>query len=348
MTLSVRNVIAGLCVLSLLLAAFQRWLGFDGFISDAQHYWRYSLAPGELHPFHLPGYPLLIAAVRIATFGVIPAPWLMPAVSIASLAAGAWFVSRAVDGGARIGALAAALFGLWPFVGLSYVVYPIADATATCLIAATVWLLVRNRYALAGVVCGAALITHKALLPLGVLLAAGLVLQQRNRRSALFAALAALPLIAVWIVGMGQFGSASWLVAANLKMEVASQHGWPLLDGLIGSLEDGWRGWIKASMITLSAGLSIVLAVRAFRDEGVRRAAGIAICATILVYCVALNRHEIWASVRFSRLLAIPVGWYLLKHARALDRRWTLIAAGVVLAATQFVYGWHIVNVLSE
>ena len=89
-------------------------------------------------------------------------------------------------------------------------------------------------------------------------------------------------------------------------------------------------------------------------------AAGLA--ASVLLLAVALNRQEIWALVRFGRVLAAPVGWLAitttfrlrasapLRSPGSPDRRTRRLLDGLALTlliASQLAYAWYMARVYS-
>ena len=65
---------------------------------------------------------------------------------------------------------------------------------------------------------------------------------------------------------------------------------------------------------------------------------------------VLLNEREIWAAVRFSRLLAVPLAWYLGGLALKQLRTVRLIKFGVagtalILLASQFAFSYYMARI---
>jgi hypothetical protein len=107
-------------------------LGFDFLRSDVLNYWEYSLTlTTPYSTWWVPGYPAMIALVRAATFDVLP-----PIAVMMSITGTFYLIGVAVFGrlSNEVGITSprelSLLFAAYPFVGLTYRVYPIADGVA--------------------------------------------------------------------------------------------------------------------------------------------------------------------------------------------------------------------------
>lgn len=339
-------------------------LGFDTLRSDAASYWQDALAWAMPYDaFHVPGYAWLIAAAR-AAFPVLPPLAMMQAVTLLALLAGAWLVYRILkdagveDEPAAWGALA---YGLWPFVGVTYVALPVADAPALALSLAGTWALCRRRPYAAALLLGLALVTHKATWPLVALLWTALLLSRdrpRPGRTIGATALLLLPLAVLWAAGSMHHGTPAWLVSSNWAAEIQSTGALPVLDWIGDTLDRGGFGLVKGAVVVGVAALAAVLTWTSARAERPYAGYGAAIALAILLLCLALNRHEIWAAVRFSRMLVLPLGWSLLVSGapqRVRDyrdgHRWVSGAARPLLAAallaSQLAYAWYMARVFA-
>jgi len=311
--------------LGLLFVALFSWLVAVGFLqaidftvvrSDVKSYWIDSLALGDkIHPFHQPGWPFLIS------IGHWLFPMLSPALLMQLLALFAWLSSIVlvytllnglVGGTAWYGAL---LFGLYPLTGLSGTVYPLSDALAGLTIVFCLWAYVEKKRAplIIGIAFG--LMVHKALWPMLGLLA--LVSIRDKRLSVPEVLLSGTPLLVYWLIGGRYFSDYLWIVRSNVEVEVASRSAVPFFDGFYSTI----REWSPKSILKFSILLSVfalatwlLLMPQFLRKHPVF----LSTIVPILLMGIMLNGHEIWAMVRFSKLLIIPL-WVVLDQ-----RRWQI------------------------
>lgn len=155
-------LMAGYVTLALYLAVFLR---HDFLRSDVLGYWQDSLAwRTPFHPFQVPAYPLMIASLRGLTFDVLPSIALMMSINIVAFVTSLLLIYRIVQRcGANEGsaALGTFLFGLFPFVGLTYAVVPLADVPAMSFFLGGLYLLQRSHSIPAALPFGLSLVTHK-------------------------------------------------------------------------------------------------------------------------------------------------------------------------------------------
>jgi hypothetical protein len=322
---------------------------------DALDYWIDSLHWREpFHPFHVPGYPLVLAALHLLTFGKVAPAVLMGAVNLAALLLGVELVRRILrESGASTAAASAGaiLYALWPFVGIVYAACLQAEVPAMALFLAGLYALQRSRRGHAALFLGLALVTHKALWPFTLLAVlaefSGEPRKSMGHATGFFALLLG-PLALLWGAGVALGRPLGWLVATNLRREVASRGGLPILDGLSGTLLRGdLRGLSKGSVVAGVAVLAGWLLVRAMRRPYGSWRTGAALAASVLFLAVALNQWEIWATVRFSRLLVLPLVWTAAAAGDRLDRVPAALWAGGwgLLFASQLAWAWYMARV---
>lgn len=113
--------------------------------------------------------------------------------------------------------------------------------------------------------------------------------------------------------------------------------------------------WWMIPMVTLLLGLgslALVVIVRAWNSptEDERRLYSLAIGVGVLALVVLLNEREVWATVRFGRLLAVPLVWYfgtlaLESGARAHSIRIGISGIFLGLLASQFAFSYYMARV---
>lgn len=340
----------------LIVWAYLRYgLSFNFFRADVLNYWRDSLEwMTPFDPWHVPGYAFLIALVRALTFNLLPPLVIMWGISLVCYIVGmgavfaclAQYVNREA---ARLGAM---LFALWFFVGTVYAVYPVADGMALALIAVGLLSLLQKRFLSASLILGVALITHKsAWLFVGAIMLVALALHRREFRLTNFVILL-LPLTVLWVAGAYFHSSPMWLLETSIGDDAETRSALPVLDGLIGTfIYGGMKGLLKGGVIAFVALIACALIVPCWRikSKPIRWYSLAILCATLLL-CVTLNQNTIWAALRFSKLLALPLVWSLAERLPVMSttRPRAMALIGVlllILLATQFAYAWYIARV---
>ena len=76
---------------------------------------------------------------------------------------------------------------------------------------------------------------------------------------------------------------------------------------------------------------------------------GLAIVGGLLFLFCGLNQNIIWAAIRYSKIAALPLGFYLGTQPRVVaalaQHPWVIAPLVVVLVASQFAYCWYIAEV---
>jgi hypothetical protein len=333
------------------------FLHYNFLRSDVLDYWKDSLAwQTPYHPFHVPVYALTIALLRGVTFGAFPPVAIMMGINLAALLASAFFVYRIIQaGGAKpeFAALGTLLFGLWPFVGLTYAVNPQADLPAMALFLAGLYFLQRSRRLSAAIFLGLAVVTHKAMWPfIGLLVTADFLVRKSyfSKQNVIFMAIMLFPVGALWLAGSLHHHSYGWLLSSNLKEELASTTNLPVLDGLLGAFlfEDGLKGVVKGSLLLSFALLAIVSNYLSVKFKYPDYFYGIAVSVASLLLFIVLNHYEIWAAARFSRLLVIPLVLSVanIEQIKGMRQSLSLIVTVLLLLfLSQFAYAWYMAKV---
>lgn len=159
-----------------------------------------------------------------------------------------------------------------------------------------------------------------------------------------------LPIATLWIVGSAYHHSPTWLVSRNLQVEVASKGHAIILDGLLGTfISGGLKGILKGIALTASALVSCYALLMSSKTSNECFHYGSAVALACCFLFVILNHGEIWAAVRFSRLLAILLA--AIAHTGSPGKRisaWGWREVGVVLFLlflTQFAFAWYMARV---
>ena len=315
---------------------------------DVLAYWRESLAWET--PFSVlwaPGYPLLIALVRSVTPKTIPPLAVMSMISAASYTVAVMTVYKiaiALRAGRPL--FIALLFGVYPFVGLTYSVYPLADSTALALVLLCVLCMERRSWGAFVVFAGTSLVVHKATWFFVPPLIVATFLRHREAR--LLCPLAAVPLI-LWIVaGASYHHDLFWFMRWGMDNLVRSRTSLPIFDGLITPLLSDSPNKVGKGIVVLATFLlSVTLLYRCYR---LQFWSGFCISLSVILMCTVVNSFEIWAAVRFSKLLVIPLA-YSLRHAEAhypvTMKPWVHASVLIGCLVSNLAYGVYFTRFLS-
>jgi len=347
-------LMVGYAMVALFLGVF---LQYDFLRSDVLGYWKDSLAwQTPFHPFHVPAYPLMIALLRGITFGALHPIGLMMSINLGAFLASAFFIYRIIQAGGASDELATIgtfIFGLYPFVGLTYTVSPLADMPAMFFLLAGIYLLQRSHRMPAALLLGLSLVTHKAMwIFVGLLIISDFLHRKEHisKQNLLFVGIMLLPIGSLWILGSFYHHSITWLFSSNLEVEVASKGSTPLLDGLLGTfMEGGIKGLVKGALLLSFAVISALTLYMSIKLKYEYFHYGIMISFAILILFLILNQHEIWAAMRFGRLSVIPLVFIANTNLTFKKLSWwrspAIIAFLLFLFLSQLAYAWYMARV---
>jgi hypothetical protein len=306
-------------------------LRFNMLTSDVLGYWHDSLnwrAP--FSTWWVPGYPLLIAAVRGITFNLVPPLGIMVGISaVAYLAAVSAVYRLALHNQFPYPFFLALVFALFPLEGLAGAVYPRADITAIALLLLAVLNLEKRRWTRFVIFCGAAMIVQKVMwFFVPPLLCVAFV---RSKESRLLLPCAFLPLAVWWVCGAIYHHDILWCMRWSCSHLLVSKSALPIMDGLItpllsNSLAKTWKG-IAIAAVTL---LIIISAYYNFRH---RHWVGVCIALSLFGMVALVNSYEIWVVVRYSPVLVIPLSFVEIRFVKPSSQRYIRLVAWVMLVA---------------
>jgi hypothetical protein len=310
--------------------------------SDVLNYWRESMEWATPYStWWVPGYPLTIALVRGLTFNSLP-----PAAVMVSIAAAFYLIGvKAVydlAGELRIAhpERIAALFAVYPFVGLTYSVYPMADVMALAVLFLTMLAYERQQWVRLTVYAGCAVMIHKAMwffVPPMMLF-----IFLRHRQARLIVPFSAVPLLTWMVAGAIHHHDLFWFMRWSMNELVKSRSVLPVADGLIGPFLTGNPVKIMKGLVVAVVFLTAVATTYGSLRRGFWTGAALAL-PIVLMACI-INQYEIWAVVRFSRVLIIPVSMLLLDagRARAVDRLGFYAALLAACFISNLAYGYYV------
>lgn len=323
---------------------------FEFLQSDVLGYWKKSNDWQILiHPFHLPFYPIIIAFLRVITFGFLPPLALLMLINFTAYVVGVLLVYKILEisGVSEINALiGAGLFGLWPFTGLVNAVYPLADVPAITLFLAGLYFLMRSRFMWSALFLGLSMITHKIMwVFVAVLLAAHMYHHRRNISWKTLAAfsLFLIPLVVIWIIGSSQQSSFTWILSNDINALINATRSFPVFDGVIATLIGGGaKAVVKGGSLLFATILSISLLYATSRYRPHEAPYAVAISLAVLLLAIAINQTVAWAIMRFAKLLVLPLIWNVRKagYSPSLKAGWVWVAF-LALIFSQFAFAWY-------
>ena len=305
----------------LLIVVCGHWARFDVVSSDSIGYLKWSREWWDFDRrelTHLPMYPMFLWLFRTISLGWLDNGTLLRAASatcaIGSLLVFTHILRRYYPAARNLGIL---LFGLYPFVALGPAYDPRADALAIFCIVGLVFGSLSRKWWFFALCLAVGLITHKAIWPFLVLLAVEACF--RKKCPPYILALAALPLVIYWAWGLSHGQSLLWLLQSNYKFEFAAHSSLPIMDGLIGTLlhQSLWSRFIKGLVVLGLFGVIVgLLTWNIRRGRSSDSLLYFALLFPVLVLLLILNQYEIWASVRFSGVISLPLACAIVGNPR--------------------------------
>jgi hypothetical protein len=311
---------------------------------------KYLDRPYDWHPYHkygrMPLYPAVIWLARALSLDVLPDGVLCQAIGVAAWVASLFFVAGIVrllwPESLRLGVLA---WGLFPFTGMVYVVWPVADVLALLFTAAAIYAGLRGRWWGFVVATNLALMAHKSVWPLLLLVALVFWWKKGMRWWHILASGTLLTAYYVW----GRLTIAAdepmWLISDHLIGHFSPHSGWsimgvPIFDGIRTSLgEGGLKAWVKGVIYPSVFIIATVLGVDAVRR---RDWLSVACVVPTIAYTITLNRIEIWAVIRFGHPLVFAACSALAARPawlRSLNRPAAYSAIAAALVVSQLLWG---------
>jgi hypothetical protein len=363
-TISKKNTFSWQLPLSVLTLAYillaillAKVFNFSFMTGDVNGYWQDSLnILNPFHSFHVPGYPIMIAIVNRITLGRLSPLIIMGLINYGSYIGSIYLIFRILQAAGsddNLAILGAYIYGLWPFVGLTYTVFPLADQPAIFLFFLGFYFRIvsRNPF-VSSLFWGLAIITHKVMWPfVGLALLFEIIHQKKITKNDLISiAIIALPLFIVWLSGSVYHHSPLWIIANNYNVEFASKSSLPLLDGLIGTFfKRDLVAYLKGVIILIFCLLTLTVLLLTLRFKYTYYYFGAAIATVIFLLFIVLNQHEIWAAVRFSRLLAIPllllISYKFITKLSFLQNRVYVYFSLFLLFISQIAYSWYMAKI---
>jgi hypothetical protein len=202
------------------------------------------------------------------------------------------------------------LFASFPLVGLTYTVHPIADSMAIGLLVLTMLYFVKQKWSMCAVFLSMTMLTHKAtwffLLPLFVI---AFVRHKEARVPFIFAVL---PLGILIVAGAFYHRDLLWFIRWSAENLLMSQSSLPVLDGVISSLRSADTVKKLKGLVVLTIFIAaFLLLLRAWHSKFWL---GLVISSGLVTMALVVNQLEVFALVRFGKVIVIPAAYFLLSH----------------------------------
>jgi hypothetical protein len=287
-------------------------LKHDFLIGDAGAYWRYSFnLSAPFSTWWVPGYPFAIALLRTLSFNQLSPVAVLMALSATFYAiqvVGVYSLLRElnVTSSTKVGFF----YAIFPIVGLTYTVHPIADSMATGLLVLTMLYFVKEKWSVCAVYLSMTMLTHKAtwffLLPLIV------IAFWRHKEARVPFIFAVLPLGILIVAGAFYHRDLLWFMRWSTENLLTSQSSLPILDGVISSVRSADTVKKLKGLVVLTIFLgAFYLLLRAWHSKFWL---GIAISFGLVTMALVVNQLEVFALVRFGKVIVIPAAYFFLSH----------------------------------
>ncbi|PVE20953.1 hypothetical protein DC522_29295 [Microvirga sp. KLBC 81] len=305
-----------------------------GYSLQSQHWWQAN--------WHLPGYAILLWALRALTFNTIGDVLLMQTICLAAWSGSLWVFFQIAEhvnpAAARLGAM---IYGLYPFVGITLIAWPLSDMVANFALIYAVLCLYERDWPRLTLAIAAMLLMQKALWPFSALI--GLVAWRRG--FPLWRVFGSgVPLVLFWLFVAVNGEGLLWIVSVDMSKHFSVHTSLPLLDGILGTLMRGDVRGITKGLILLGLLFGTGAMTWIYGRRG--NLEMIAILIPVLGLLVVLNEWVIWAAFRYSKILVIPLIGLLPQSypsvrrlARAPRVFWICV---VILVASQLAFAMRI------
>ncbi|HEY3322360.1 MAG TPA: hypothetical protein VGP72_18000 [Planctomycetota bacterium] len=346
------NIIAVGVAVCVAVAVLFRLIGLSVLQSDPLDYLMQSREWWRMND-HLPGYAMLIWLANIATLGLLPAAVLLQTVALLCWCVSVYYVDRVLETlRAPARAWGVALYALFPFVGVTYVAWPIGDSLSHAVLIFAFYCLLQKDWRALTFALATALIVHKGLWPFALLI--GLVAMLGNGYPLWQFLVSGLPLIGFWLGGVWAGGDWLWIVKIDLTRHLPSHSSLPFLDGVIGTLlSGGARGLVKGGFLTIVLATTCWLIWVYARRRAYEM---LTLLLPLLALLLTMNQWEAWASIRFAKIMVVPLAAMLTRFKLASTHefapkggrehirgtRWPFWSFVGMLAATQIAFAFYI------
>jgi len=347
MLLPVLSILA-IVFLSFILL-FKYLFSFDLMIGDAQTYWELSLDRHYLfHPWWVPGYPLLISLARLIYPNILSPTALMQFLSGIAYVTGGMVVFQLFKGkNETLTLICSGIYALFPFTGVVYGVFPIADSVALAALVCCFYFLQNKKWLLLGIAIAAALLLQKVtwfFLPWMMLYAF-----IRHKGSRVYLVLSVIPILLYFAAGALVKQDLFWASRWSTENLLSSQSSLPVFDGLIGPLltDRSPTSLIKSFVVIIIFVASAITMILTYHQKQYE---AMIVPAGLLLMALVVNQYEIWSLVRYAKLISIPLGMILANMPelqRRISKPGILIPAFALCLLSNVAYAYYLTKFFS-
>ena len=302
--------------------------------------------------YHLPAWPVILAAVHAVTGHLLSDPVLHRTLSFVCWGGALLIVGRLLTlycpKAKPIGLL---LFAFWPMSTMYFVgLVASTDNLSRLVLFALLLVLLAKRWIWFTAILAIAILTHKALWPFAFLIA--IVGLWKYRAPWWTVAASLLPAALYYVLVSVHLEDWHWIVQKNIEGEIAAADttgGFHLFNGIIESFQSGkLTKNVRGAYVLFIAVASVYLTYRCLRKKQALLAC---LCIPVVMLAVMLNAFEVFALARFSFALVPPAALWIASSDRASAFMRKPIVYGVtalLLIASQVVWIYYVLNVFDR
>jgi hypothetical protein len=338
--------VLGTCIFLITAWGYQA-AGFSVDINDVETYiaWSYDISVHSSYESHMPGYPAIILAGRLLTFGLLPDALLAQVLCYVFWIASVILANEILKMWApSVKPLALLCFALAPLVGVSYVAFPTSECVARAFVLAALLAALHQRWNLFLPIVAMGLFIHQAYYPVYFILALSCVLSKRM--SWFYFVASGVPLVAYYIYVAWSKADPNWFLAGHQKMHLSgATHHFFVFDGILQSYSQmNLVAVSKGILLTIVTAIASGLLVFSVKEK---HSFSTALVAPVVIFSVIASTNVVFIVIRLSPLLVFPLS-YLVERtprfAHLVQSRGLRMGTAVCLTASQFVWAVYMLR----
>lgn len=289
----------------------------------------------------LPAYPALLALLNAV------APWENPRIfgeliSLVSYVASAVLVYLILAHYVlRYAIQCALLFAFFPLIGLAWTIQPRTNALLFALLALGTWYYVRNRSWQSVAVLALALLAHKSVWPVVLILVVVALIERRFTWAQ--AIVTFLPLALYWLAGASHHSDLIWMLRESFEVKVDAA-GFLPFGGLLGAYQEATQSSLQIARFLFIVGLLLLCLLLLVSGIWRTQLWLLAFIVSPLLWAIVINAHEYWSVFGYAAYVTIPLCFYLeqrkwgILHSTAL---WAVVLTGCYVTNAGFAIYLH-------
>ncbi|MBI04405.1 MAG: hypothetical protein CMI96_01145 [Pelagibacteraceae bacterium] len=344
------NYILYIFIIYVAVLFYSKYMGINNPYSDGITHWNHSQTFYPFDVFHVPVFVFSIGLLRIFLETFISPLGIIQIVLFFYFFISIIYIYKSVNIlciDRKISTSLVFLFFLWPFIGVTSAIIPGSDYVAIALFSIGVFYMLSNELHIGAIFFGFTILAHKAMWPITFFIFSFHFIKfyktLKIRTVFIYIILYLTPLIILWIFGSIHHNNIYWIIESNIRNELSPDGSIFLFDGLIGPILNSFDfiAIVKWLLIISIFVLSIILLKKLYpyNDPGWSICMGI--LTAIILYCAIIEEYEIWAIVRYGRLLVFPVALFAGKHFNYtinFQNKYIFSSLIVLLSLSQFIF----------